>query len=334
MAALYRLSCKLFSCKLWKTVLSNAPGPSQGQSPADHQELPPPPQTPAQTLTRLSIPNDTLPPPDAATIKVVIESVFLPIKAALGNLFCTVLWVERGYTVFTELGMDGLRYWLREGVILQLTAFCEGVKARPKGKCADEDEDEDAAAIAVLEPLLDKCDALLRQAVTALPTTKHTHRPKPAQHQPSPRGPWDPSSECPYSTTCTWAGERCTKAERVHTEACEHQPSPAIKAVFKAVASVQWSIMPARSAKLAKALDLLWSLVGEEGGARTSNATPLTPLGQRGTKRIIKRPSTARGGLCRGRGGGVLARTRGQRFFHPEAPRTGQGGVYSQRRLL
>lgn len=58
----------------------------------------------------------------------IIEAVLSAVTTELGRDY--EKWVNRGYALFTEMGLDGLRFWLREGIVTQLNAFCNELKKR------------------------------------------------------------------------------------------------------------------------------------------------------------------------------------------------------------
>eukprot|EP01042_Synura_sphagnicola_P001116 gene1116-1256_t len=80
-----------------------------------------------KTFTKISAPYEDL-EAYRDTVVPVIEDVLFESKKDLGKDYSR--FVSRGFAVFVGLGVDGLRVWLREGVLSQLAADYEAMKAR------------------------------------------------------------------------------------------------------------------------------------------------------------------------------------------------------------
>ena len=63
------------------------------------------------------------------SVKPIIEVILRPIEMEIGKDFNS--WVKRGFDLFVELGLEGLRFWLREGLVIQLSAHRDEMKKRP-----------------------------------------------------------------------------------------------------------------------------------------------------------------------------------------------------------
>ena len=62
------------------------------------------------------------------SVKPIIEGILRPIEFEMGKDFNS--WVKRGFDLFVELGLEGLRFWLREGLVIQLSAHRDEMKKR------------------------------------------------------------------------------------------------------------------------------------------------------------------------------------------------------------
>ena len=98
------------------------------------------------------------------SIKPIIESILRPIEFEIGKDFNS--WVKRGFDLFVELGLEGLRFWLREGLVIQLSAHRDEMKKRPT--------DVFCARIANrLDASLPSIHKILQDATVSIPTSSN-----------------------------------------------------------------------------------------------------------------------------------------------------------------
>jgi ERCC4-related helicase len=64
-----------------------------------------------------------------------VEQVFRDLSRDIFNEKERKKWVEKGFTVFEGIGAEGLRFWLREGVVQQLLAQAEGLEKMQDAAC-------------------------------------------------------------------------------------------------------------------------------------------------------------------------------------------------------